>query len=77
MLFNSLHFIVFFVAVYALYRALDFRWQNRLLLVASYYFYAAWDWRFLGLLLLSTVVDFICAIQIQKSNEERRRRLFL
>ena len=60
MVFNSLHFVWFFVVVYALYRVLPHRAQNWLLLVASYYFYAAWDWRFLGLLVASTLVDFTC-----------------
>lgn len=77
MLFNSLHFVVFFVIVYALYRAFDFRWQNRLLLAASLYFYGVWDWRFLGLLLLSTAVDYVCALEIHKSATESRRRLFI
>ena len=48
MVFNSLHFVWFFLVVYAAYRVLPHRAQNWLLLVASYYFYAAWDWRFLG-----------------------------
>lgn len=61
MVFTSLHFVGFFLVVYALYRALPHRGQNWLLLVASYYFYAAWDWRFLGLLVASTVIDFFCA----------------
>ena len=39
MVFNSLHFVVFFVAVYALYRVLPHRAQNVMLLGASYYFY--------------------------------------
>ena len=61
MVFNSLHFVWFFIVVYAAYRVLPHRAQNWLLLVASYYFYAAWDWRFLGLLVASTLVDFTCA----------------
>ena len=43
MVFNSLHFVWFFLVVYALYRVLPHRAQNWLLLAASYYFYAAWD----------------------------------
>ena len=35
MVFNSLHFVWFFLAVYALYRVLPHRPQNWLLLVAS------------------------------------------
>jgi D-alanyl-lipoteichoic acid acyltransferase DltB (MBOAT superfamily) len=77
MVFNSLHFLWFFVVVYALYRVLPHRGQNWLLLVASYYFYAAWDWRFLGLLLASTVVDYSAALAIGRSDSPRRRRLLL
>ena len=62
MVFNSLHFVWFFLVVYATYRLLPHRAQNWLLLVASYYFYAAWDWRFLGLLIASTLVDFTCGL---------------
>ena len=39
MLFNSLDFILFFLAVYGLYLCLPFRAQNRMLLAASYLFY--------------------------------------
>ncbi len=77
MVFNSLHFVWFFVVVYALYRVLPHRPQNWLLLVASYYFYAEWDWRFLGLLLASTVVDYSCAIAMERTASARRRRALL
>jgi alginate O-acetyltransferase complex protein AlgI len=77
MVFNSLHFVAFFVVVYTLYRLFPHRWQNRLLLVASYYFYAAWDWRFLGLLIASTIIDYFCALFIASRTDPRRRRLAL
>jgi alginate O-acetyltransferase complex protein AlgI len=77
MVFNSLHFVWFFLVVYAAYRLLPHRGQNWLLLVASYYFYAAWDWRFLGLLVGSTLVDFTCAHAIHRTGDPARRRLFL
>ncbi|HXG54842.1 MAG TPA: MBOAT family protein [Vicinamibacterales bacterium] len=77
MVFNSLHFVWFFVAVYALYRVLPHRGQNWLLLVASYYFYAAWDWRFLGLLAASTLVDYSCALLLHRTGSPRRRRWLL
>src|SRR5688572_13822874 len=77
MVFNSLHFLWFFVAVYAAYRLLPHRGQNWLLLFASYYFYAAWDWRFLGLLIASTLVDYSAALAIGRSTSPRRRRLLL
>jgi D-alanyl-lipoteichoic acid acyltransferase DltB (MBOAT superfamily) len=74
MVFNSIHFVWFFVVVYALYRVLPHRGQNLLLLAASYYFYSAWDWRFLGLLLLSTIVDYTCGLLIAAAPGHRRRR---
>ena len=77
MLFNSLHFVWFFIVVYAIYRVLPHRAQNWFLLAASYYFYAAWDWRFLGLLIGSTVVDYLCARGMDRADAPRRRRLLL
>ncbi|MFA5087962.1 MAG: MBOAT family O-acyltransferase [Candidatus Omnitrophota bacterium] len=77
MLFNSLQFAVFFVVVYSLYLVLDHRWQNRMLLAASYVFYAAWDWRFLSLIVISTLLDYFCGIEIHRSPAAGRRRLYL
>jgi D-alanyl-lipoteichoic acid acyltransferase DltB (MBOAT superfamily) len=85
MVFNSLQFLWFFLVVYALYRLLPavapagraHRAQNWLLLVASYYFYGSWDWRFLGLLIASTVIDYFCALYIDRRQEPRRRRMVM
>jgi alginate O-acetyltransferase complex protein AlgI len=62
MLFNSLHFVVFFAVVFALTALLRrrLRPRNLVLLIAGYYFYAWWDWRFLGLLWFTTLFDYIC-----------------
>jgi alginate O-acetyltransferase complex protein AlgI len=77
MVFNSLHFVWFFLVVYALYRLLPHRAQNWLLLIASYYFYASWDWRFLGLLIASTLVDYSCGLAMDRATAPGRRRLLL
>ncbi|MFB3853292.1 MAG: MBOAT family protein [Vicinamibacterales bacterium] len=77
MVFNSVHFVVFFAVVYGLYRVLPHRAQNWLLLAASYYFYAAFDWRFLGLLAGSTLVDFVAARVIARSDKPGKRRIAL
>ena len=77
MVFNSLHFVAFFLAVYGLYRVLPHRGQNWLLLAASYYFYASWDWRYLGLLIATTLVAYFCAIALGRIEDHRRRRLVL
>jgi D-alanyl-lipoteichoic acid acyltransferase DltB (MBOAT superfamily) len=80
--FNSLQFVWFFVAVYALYRAFPavlpepraHRAQNWLLLVASYYFYAAWDYRFVALLAASTLVDYTCGRLLGRMTDHGRRK---
>jgi D-alanyl-lipoteichoic acid acyltransferase DltB (MBOAT superfamily) len=75
--FNSLHFVVFFAVVYAVYRVLPHRAQNLMLLAASYYFYAAWDWRFLGLLIAQTVLDFTVARLIHATPGSRAQAWWL
>jgi alginate O-acetyltransferase complex protein AlgI len=77
MVFNSLHFVAFYLIVYAFYRLLPQRAQNWLLLVASYYFYGAWDWRFLSLLWAQTLVDYVCARAIAATEVVARRRAWL
>lgn len=42
-------------------------------LLASYAFYAAWDWRFLGLILASTVVDYVAARRIEQARSRGGR----
>jgi len=65
MLFNSLAFAVFFPVVLVVYWALRApRWQNPFLLAASLFFYGWWDWRFLSLLVVSSLVDYGCALAI-------------
>lgn len=76
MLFTELNFWLFFAVVGLAYILLPHRAQNRMLLVASYVFYSAWDWRFLGLIILSTMVDYVVGLKMAtESSEVRRRRL--
>ncbi len=77
MIFNSTEFFFFFAAVYAVYRTLNFKNQNYLLLFASYYFYASWDWRFLSLIWISTAVDVYCAGRISASADRATRKTYL
>lgn len=62
MLFNSLHFLIFFLVVFGLTSLLrdKVRARNAVLLVAGYYFYAWWNWRFCFLLAFTTLFDFFC-----------------
>src|ERR1022692_1664999 len=74
MLFNSLEFFVFLACVYVLYRALPFRWQNWMLLVAGYVFYGFWDVRFLFLIAFSTTVDFSIGMLMSDRAMSARQR---
>ena len=75
MTFHSLNYLIFLPAVLALYWALSRRGQNVLLVAASYIFYG-WEhpW-FLLPLWGSTLVDFGCALGMERF--PLRRRLLL
>jgi alginate O-acetyltransferase complex protein AlgI len=79
--FNTSHFALFAIVVASLYLLLHRRtdvWaQNAMLLVASYYFYGSWDHKFLFLILVSTVVDFVCGLAIVGERPRRAQRVSL
>ncbi len=77
MIFSSVDFFVFFLAVLLVYRLLPHRAQNVMLLAASYLFYGWWDWRFLGLILLSSLTDSLAARRIAASDRPGTRRAWL
>jgi D-alanyl-lipoteichoic acid acyltransferase DltB (MBOAT superfamily) len=77
MLFNSWTFVAFLALVLPLYYVLSQRWQNRFLLMASYVFYGFWDYRFCSLLAISTIVDYVSARYMERTDSRRRRRLYL
>ncbi|MFZ1391154.1 MAG: MBOAT family O-acyltransferase, partial [Dokdonella sp.] len=73
MLFNSFHFVVFFVVVLALNQSLR-PWpvaQKLTLLAASYYFYGQWNWLYLLLILFSTVTDYAIGLGLVKARRPR------
>jgi len=74
MLFNSFHFVVFFVVVLALNQTLR-RWplaQKLMLLAASYYFYGQWQWHYLFLVWFSTLVDYAIGLRMPVTRNPRR-----
>src|SRR3989442_414480 len=77
MLFDTPIFFAFLAAVTLCYWCLDFRNQNRFLLVASYFFYGWWDWRFLCLMIASTCIDYFVAIKISDTENPKLRRSLL
>ncbi len=77
MIFHSLDFLAFFLAVVALYWRLPQRGQNLLLLVASYVFYGYVHPWFLILIAASTTIDYVAARGMEAWPTYRRRFLAL
>ena len=80
MLFNSIHFAIFFPVIFLLYWFVtrkSLKLQNVLLLIASYFFYACWDYRFLFLLMFSTLLDFYTGLKIEQSSLRKGKLAWL
>ena len=65
MIFTSLTFAIFLVIVFAVYWMLPRQsWRNVLIVGASYVFYGWWDWRFCGLMLATSLVDYVLGLAL-------------
>lgn len=76
MLFNSFHFLFFFITVTTFYFLLPYNKRWLLLLVSSCYFYMAFVPIYILILGFTIVVDYIAGILIEKS-AGKQRRLYL
>lgn len=76
MLFNSFHFLFFFIIVTSLYFAFPYSKRWFLLLVSSCYFYMAFVPIYILILGFTIVIDYIAGIYIENS-EGKKRKLFL
>jgi alginate O-acetyltransferase complex protein AlgI len=78
-LFNSVQYLLFFLSALALCWLLVGipRLRIWVLLLASYYFYAANNHWMIVLILVSTQVDYIAALVIDRSDSQARRKLYL
>lgn len=76
MLFNSLHYLIFLPVVISVYFLLPPKHRWIFLLAASYYFYMSWRAEYIILIIISTVVDYICALLMSNKPQEKRK-LFL
>ncbi|MBO9614684.1 MAG: MBOAT family protein [Dyadobacter sp.] len=77
MLFNSLHFIVFFLFVTTTYYTLPGRWRWFSLLTASAYFYASFIPAYLLLLGIIIVFDYLAGICIESLSGRLRRGMLV
>lgn len=78
MSFDSFDFALFLPIVFAIYWLLARRLslQNTFILFCSYIFYGWWDWRFLGLIILTTLISYHCALRISAARTARAKRLW-
>lgn len=80
MFFDSLTFLVFFAVAFSAFWILFSRTKmarNGFLLLTSYVFYGWWDWRFLSLILISSIVDFLLGMSMEKAKNQRARKRLL
>ncbi|OFY22065.1 MAG: alginate O-acetyltransferase [Bacteroidetes bacterium GWF2_29_10] len=76
MLFNSFHFLFFFIVVTSLYFMIPYKQRWFLLLVSSCYFYMAFVPIYILILGFTIVIDYFAGIYIENAKGSRRR-LFL
>src|SRR5210317_649013 len=77
MLFNSLHFLIFFPIVVGIYFSISHKYRWILLLISSYYFYMSWKPEYIILIMVSTLIDYFVGLNIHKSITKRRKKVFL
>ena len=77
MLFNSLQFLVFFPIVIAIYFIIPHKKRWILLLIASYYFYMCWKIDYIILIIISTLIDYLCSNKMSKIPQKKDRKKWL
>lgn len=77
MIFNSVSYIIFLTIVVVLYWTLPRRPRLLLIFLSSCTFYSLWRIEFLPIMLLSTVTDYVVALQLDKSVRKRTRKAWV
>lgn len=77
MLFNSLHFFCFFLAVTPVYFALAHQHRWKLLLLASCYFYMTFIPVYILILGFTIVVDYFAGLLIEQSSGKKRKQFLV
>ncbi|MCA9683860.1 MAG: MBOAT family protein [Myxococcales bacterium] len=75
--FDSIQYLLFLALVVAAFVVLPGRGRAAMLLLASLGFYAVWSVPMTGLILISGAVDFCVGLLLERSQDQRRRRLLL
>src|ERR1700761_6796434 len=73
MIFNSIVFFCFFTIFFFLYWFIfnkSAKLQNIILLIGSYVFYGWWNWNLVTLLVCYSLVNYLLALYIDKSQQQ-------
>lgn len=77
MLFFNNAFLIFFVVFLPLFFICKGQARLLLILAGSYLFYGWWDYRFLSLLIISTGIDYLVGLRLDKTDAAFKRRMLL
>lgn len=77
MIFNSIVFAVFLPIVFIFYWILPHKFRWLLLLISSYYFYMSWNVKYVVLIFFTTVVSYICALMIEKTQSIKLKHFYM
>lgn len=77
MLFNSIHFLIFFIIVTLGYWSLGWSGRWRLLLFASCYFYMVFKPIYILILFFTIIIDYLAGIWIEQSKGSKRKLLLI
>ena len=77
MLFNSLSFFYFFLALVAVNSVLPLRFRNAWILTGGFIFYMSWSPPYILLLLLTAIVDYFVAIKMGSLADKKERKPWL
>ena len=77
MVFNSVGFLIYYPIVLLLYFVLPKRLSWVMLLLASYYFYISWNVELIYLIVFTTLISWISAMLIERTNKKGVKKLFL
>jgi alginate O-acetyltransferase complex protein AlgI len=77
MLFNSIHFLYFFIVVTTLFFVLPHKTRWMLLLAASCFFYMFFKPEYILILAFTIVIDYYAGIYIEKQTERSKKKKYL
>jgi len=77
MLFNSLHFLIFYPVVTVIYFMLPFKLRWVLLLISSYYFYMCWRVDYVFLIFFCTLITYYSALKMGELSDKNKKKKYL